>query len=84
MPYFNNKDYFTHSNDSRFDDPYRIGGYAELSGIYRCEACGHEIVIDEPRRFPPDSDHECQLQGEHGWRLVAAPKHRENGEFVMK
>lgn len=42
MAYYKNANYLQHHNDAVFDQINHAGSAAPASGIYRCEACGHE------------------------------------------
>lgn len=62
-----------HANFDTLRDP---GVDAPDAGLYRCEACGHEIGIAKGHKLPPQNHHQHQA-GISGirWRLIAASAH---------
>lgn len=49
---------------------YEISDIVPVSGIYRCEGCGHEITSNHPDRFPPQNKHQHPNNSKVLWRLV--------------
>ena len=61
------------SDDGAFDMIHNPGTSAPYSGVYRCEGCGGEAVVDQPRILPPQNHHQHQAaQGAIRWRLIVA------------
>jgi len=54
-----------------FDTFYEPGARTPLSGIYRCEGCGHEVVHTHDRPLPPQNHHTHRdTRVAIQWRLV--------------
>lgn len=54
-----------------FDNLYAPGTRCSWSGIYRCHACGHEIVHTHDKPLPPQNHHVHKPGvGPIQWRLV--------------
>jgi len=69
--------YITKSDSEAFDSEHKPGTKPEHSGIYRCMGCGHEIVAEESRTFPPQNHHEHTIsQGAIRWRLAVYADHK--------
>lgn len=49
---------------------YEIGDTVPVSGIYRCEGCGHEITSNHRDPFPPQNRHQHPDKSEVLWRLI--------------
>jgi hypothetical protein len=46
------------------------------SGIYKCTGCGHEIVAEQDRQFPPQNHHQHPVsQGKIRWKLIVFADH---------
>lgn len=69
--------YFTQSNDAAFYTEYTPGSATPHSGIYKCLGCGHEIVSEAKKPFPPQNHHEHNpyTQGKIRWMLIAFADH---------
>jgi hypothetical protein len=68
--------YVTQNNSTAFDHDYQPGQQPPHSGIYKCMGCGHEIVAEEARSFPPQNHHQhTQQQGRIRWRLIVYAEH---------
>lgn len=71
MAYYKSGDYLRESTNELFDallDPEDICFH---SGIYRCEACGFEVVTALGGSLPPKNHHEHSAsQGAIRWRLI--------------
>jgi hypothetical protein len=54
-----------------YDTLWKPGEIAVNSGIYRCEACGHEDACNKGNPLPPQNhaQHDPK-QGQIKWRLV--------------
>jgi hypothetical protein len=65
-----------HSNDAAFDPVYAPGTQPPHSGIYKCMGCGHEVVAEEGRSFPPQNHRQhTPAQGHIRWRLLVYADH---------
>jgi hypothetical protein len=54
-----------------FDKLYSPGAIVAWSGIYRCHACGHEVVHTVDKPLPPQNHHVHKPGiGAIQWRLV--------------
>jgi hypothetical protein len=66
--------YSTHlqrSNQEEFDRVYEPGNRSSWSGIYRCVACGHEIVHTTDKPLAPQNHYQHRPgQGRIQWKLV--------------
>lgn len=63
--------YLAASQHAAFDAVSPPGSPTPLSGIYRCEGCGHEIASNFGNPLPPQNHHQHTLQqGSIRWRLV--------------
>ena len=74
--------YTTHlgqNNDAAFDAVHSPGSMTPYSGIYRCEGCGHEVVSEEGKPFPPQSHPtHSAAQGHILWKLVVYAQHKNS------
>lgn len=71
MPIYNDKYKFQHSKNAAFSKTHKIGENPDLPGIFECQSCTKEIVMNRVADpLPP-----CSSCGEPGitWKLVAAP-----------
>jgi hypothetical protein len=58
-----------------FDQLSAPGTAAPYPGVYRCQACGHEIAIAAGHVLPPQNHHQhTALQGPIQWRLIVSHK----------
>jgi len=74
MVLYKDSRYLQPSNDGAFDRVYEPGTATPYSGIYRCEACGHNVTdVAEPgRKLPPQNHHQhTNRLVPIRWRLVA-------------
>ncbi len=63
------------SSDTAFDGLHSPGQTPPYSGIYRCAGCGHEIVAEKSRSFPPQNHPQHAIfQGEIRWQLIVRTK----------
>ena len=75
MASYKNRSYLTESSDPAFDGLHNPGTATPHSGIYRCEGCGHEIVSETGKSFPPQNHHQhTGSQGTIRWRLIVRTK----------
>lgn len=59
------------STNDEFDKLYDPGTRCPWSGIYRCYACGHEVVHTHEKPLPPQNHHTHRFGlGPIQWRLV--------------
>jgi len=71
MALYKYANYLGQSTDAAFDTLHNPGVATPHSGIYRCEGCGHEIVSEGGKQFPPQNHHQHTLaQGTIRWRLA--------------
>lgn len=69
--------FLTQSNDVAFDQIHLPGVATPVSGIYRCEGCGREIVSEHARPLPPQNHHQhTPAQGAIRWRLIVYADHQ--------
>lgn len=77
MALYKDAKYLRHDNGTAFDAIHSPGGQTPLSGIYKCEGCGHEITSVEGHPFPPQNHHQHNhFQGYIRWRLIVATWHQ--------
>ena len=61
------------SSDRTFDHVSAPGALAPHAGIYRCQACGLEVVARRGERLPPDGHHAHEASvGRARWRLAVS------------
>lgn len=76
MALYKNQNYLRHDNGNAFDFLHSPGDATPLSGIYKCEACRHEITSIQHHPLPPQNHHQHTLgQGPIRWRLIVATWH---------
>lgn len=69
--------YLGQSQETYYDHVHSPGTQSPLSGIYRCEGCGREVVSEHPKLLPPQSHHQHTVdQGNIRWRLIVYADHR--------
>jgi hypothetical protein len=73
MAFYKYRGFLTESEDAKFEDLRLPGSLAPVTGVYRCETCGREVVSEEHRRLP-SSGHHLHSPGQLGirWRLIVA------------
>jgi hypothetical protein len=73
VPVFKYDTVFDRQQGDAFDDLLTPGTNTSFSGIYRCEACHHEIVSEKGKPLPSQNhaQHDPKV-GKIIWRLVAA------------
>ena len=58
-------------NGPAFTFTYGPSDHVPLSGIYRCDACGHEVAANRGDPLPPQNRHQHSLiLGPVRWRPV--------------
>lgn len=73
MALYKYPNYFQQSTHTNFDTLRDPGTDAPDAGIYRCEACGHEIGIAKGHKLPPQNHHMHPAgKGPIRWRLIVA------------
>ena len=71
MAYYKYEEFVTLVNHEAFDAFHAPGTPTPISGIYRCEGCGHEVTSVYPYALPPQNHHQhVPAQGEIRWRLA--------------
>jgi hypothetical protein len=58
-----------------FDSLNHPGARTPLTGIYRCQACGHECVSVQDQPLPPQDHHAHSGRQPVQWRLIVASTH---------
>jgi hypothetical protein len=66
------------NNSNAFDETYSPGNTTLFSGIYRCEACGHEVVSEKGKTLPPETHPQHPANVPIAWRLVVAAAQNQN------
>lgn len=75
MALYKNGNALVHTQDASFDKTYAPGSTPDHSGIYKCTGCGHEIVAEASRSFPPQNHHQhAANQGDIRWQLLVYPQ----------
>ncbi len=69
MAQYKYSDRLVQANSWAFDQDYKPGQPVTNAGIYRCRACGDEIVVDKGATIPK-SHHEHSLLGPVVWQLL--------------
>jgi hypothetical protein len=67
--------YLRTSESAEFDKIYPPGTAAPYAGIFRCEACSHEIGIAEGHTLPPQGHAQHPAGTAIRWRLVVFAMH---------
>ncbi len=71
MPLYSDGNKFKISKDAAFSKTHKIGENPDLPGIFECQSCGKEIVMNRVADpLPPCSA--CK-KPTATWKLVAAP-----------
>ena len=70
MALYKNGTYLTQNTSSVFDVDHKPGEVTPNHGIYRCTGCGHEIVSEAGRPFPPQNHHQHTNGTVIRWRLL--------------
>lgn len=71
MAHYKHDQYLNESDHGAFDLLHRPGNSAPNAGIYRCEACGAEIVSEKSKLLPPQDHHaHADGLGRIQWRLI--------------
>jgi hypothetical protein len=70
--------YINHSNANSFDQVLDPGSISPVTGIYRCEGCGEEIVSEGGRMLPGSNHHPHVFnKGAIHWRVVVMTQGRK-------
>ena len=78
MALYKSTTYVTQVSDEAFDKIHEPGSTTPFSAIYRCEGCGHEIVSEEQKPFPPQNHPQhTAAQGRIRWRMVVYAQHKQ-------
>ena len=68
--------YVIQNNSTEFDAEYLPGQTPPHSGIYKCMGCGHEVVAEQNRSFPPQNHRQhTPQQGTIRWKLLVYANH---------
>jgi hypothetical protein len=81
-PFSNDTDYFEQDDDGEFEKLYKPGQQPKYSGIYRCEECHHEVVIEKERKCPPEPCHKDE--DSPLWRLIVRPKPPKANDLLKR
>ena len=77
MALYKHEEYLNDSEHGAFDLLYSPGKVAPHSGIYRCEACGAEVVSEKSKLLPAKSHHIHEEElGQIKWRLIVLTEPR--------
>jgi len=77
MALYKNPKYVNSDNSDAFDKIHEPGSKPPFSGIYKCMGCGHEIVAEEAREFPPQNHRQhTPQQGKIRWKLIVFAEHK--------
>jgi len=69
--------YTTQNNSTDFDKEHAPGTTTPFSAIYKCMGCGHEIVSEYGKTFPPQNHHQhTPSQGKIRWKMVVYAEHQ--------
>ena len=64
------------SDDNAFDSLQNPGSITPLSAIYRCAACGREIVSEQNKPLPPQNHHQHAVgAGAIRWQMLVYAQH---------
>jgi hypothetical protein len=77
MALYKNAAKLTQSNDAAFDKIHGPADTTPLSGIYRCEGCGHEAVSTEGHPLPPQNHTQHIMGSPVQWKLVVFAQHNK-------
>ena len=76
MALYKHTQFLQANQHTNFDTLRSPGDDAPDAGIYRCEACGHEIGIAKDHKLPPQNHHQhASGDGPIRWRLIVASIH---------
>jgi len=71
MAQYKYEKYLHLSDHSAYDELHSPGATTPNSGIYRCEACGHEDACNKGNPLPPQNHSQhSPSQGAIKWRLI--------------
>ncbi len=68
--------YLTQITDGTLDKTFPPSTATPLSGIYRCDVCGHEAVSTKDHPLPPQNHHQhANRLVPIAWRLIVVSTH---------
>lgn len=75
MAFYSDTEHLHRCDDEAFNELFKPGQKPPRSGIYRCKACGYEIVAETSRSFP--STHASHDPNDKIlWELIVKAKHK--------
>ena len=78
MALYKRREHVTHSTSAAFDVRHAPGTTAENPGIYRCTACGDEIVVGKGKPLPPQNHHQHEPgAGKVEWQMLVFAEQRK-------
>ena len=72
MATYEYQQFLEHLPNDAFRSIHNPGSQAPYGGIYRCEACGHEIAIATHHHLPPQNHGQHPSGQPIHWRLIVA------------
>jgi hypothetical protein len=75
MAWYKSGEFLKKSDNAAYDTDHKPGDATPFSGIYRCMACGHEIVSEQHKPFPPQNHHQHAPPQPIRWRLIVYADH---------
>ncbi len=71
MAQYKYQQYLQKGDAAAYDTIHSPGETCGNSGIYRCEACGHEVASNKGDPLPPQNHHQHKPgQGAIRWKLI--------------
>lgn len=71
MAYYKYGHFLRQEGSAEYDVVHEPGVNTPISGIYRCEGCGHSVTSIKDRPLPHQNHHKhTAAQGPIGWRLA--------------
>jgi len=71
MAQYKHSSYLNQNNHSEYDHKYSPGLKVHNPGIYRCTACGVEVVVAKEQNLPPRDHHQHTTSAESiEWQLA--------------
>jgi hypothetical protein len=78
MALYKYSEYLQVSKDTAFDATHHPGATCPVSGIYRCDNCGHEVASNQNQPLPPQNHAQHNTSnGPIVWRLIVFAQHRK-------
>jgi hypothetical protein len=75
MAQYQYTDFVQRAKADAFDRLWGVGWPTPFSGIYRCEACGREILSTAAQPLPQQNHHNHAVPQAILWRLIVATTH---------